>query len=81
MLHAAWLGCLQVHLGYRPHDESIDVRALAFETQGFSGAQLGSLVNTAASLAGKAGRERIAQRDLEQVPAPLGCLSSKGRTS
>lgn len=60
----------QVHLGYRPHDEAnVDVRSIAFETQGFPGAQLGSLVNTAASLAGKAGREFILQRDLQEVCA------------
>ncbi|KAK9808335.1 hypothetical protein WJX73_003265 [Symbiochloris irregularis] len=58
---------LKVHLGYRPHDKNMDVRALAFETQGLSGAQLGSLVNTAAGLAGKAGREEVLQSDLQQA--------------
>ena len=60
--------CAQVHLGYRPHDAAgINVRDLAYDARGFTGAQLGSLVNTAAGLAGREGREMITQADLRKV--------------
>ena len=65
-----------MHLGYRPHDaENINVRELAYDSRGFTGAQLGSLVNTAAGLAGRQGRDMITQADLKKV-----CLSDQGPT-
>ena len=65
--------CLQVHLGYRPHDaQGINVRDLAYDARGFTGAQLGSLVNTAAGLAGREGREMITQADLRKVGSRCG---------
>ena len=57
-----------MHLGYRPHDAAgINVRDLAYDARGFTGAQLGSLVNTAAGLAGREGCEMITQADLRKV--------------
>jgi cell division protease FtsH len=58
---------LQVHLRDRPVADDINLRELAFETQRYSGAQLANLVNIAASIAGKEGRDAIAQDDLLRV--------------
>ena len=68
-------GAAQVHLGYRPHDPSINVHDVAFDARGFTGAQLGSLVNTAAGLAGRLGRTQITQADLRKVRHSLGLQS------
>lgn len=57
----------KVHLSKRPCDDDILLGELAFETQRFSGAQIANLVNTAAMLAGRDGRESIAHADLENA--------------
>lgn len=56
-----------MHLAKRPCDDDIDLHALSFETQRFSGAQIANLVNTGAMLAGREGRESISHADLEHV--------------
>jgi len=53
----------RVHLRDKPHADDIDVREIAFVTQQFTGAMIANLINTAALLAGRAGREQIEQRD------------------
>ena len=58
---------LKVHLDKRPCSPDIDLRELAFETQRFSGAMLANLVNTAAMLAGREGREEVTHNDMEQA--------------
>ncbi|KAL4447504.1 hypothetical protein ABPG75_004723 [Micractinium tetrahymenae] len=55
---------LQVHLNRRPHSADIDYHELAFETNGYSGAQLANLVNMAATVASQAGRDEIQNSDL-----------------
>lgn len=58
---------LQVHLGYRAHADDIDYKELSFETQAYSGAQLAGLVNSAAIVASRHGRELISMQDFNQV--------------
>jgi len=55
---------MQVHMNRRSYDDDVDLRELAFETHGSSGAQLANLVNTAAMLAGREDRDSVSQRDL-----------------
>lgn len=57
----------QVHLRGRPTEENLDLRAIAFETSGYTGAQLANLVNTAGGFVGKEGRELITKADLLHV--------------
>lgn len=52
-----------VHLRGKPH-EGLDLRELAFVTQQFSGAMIANLINMAAILAARAGREVITQADM-----------------
>ncbi|EFN59574.1 hypothetical protein CHLNCDRAFT_132927 [Chlorella variabilis] len=58
---------LKVHLDKRRYAEDIDFHDLAFETTGYSGAQLANLVNTAATVAAAAGRTEIHNEDLEKA--------------
>lgn len=55
---------LEVHLAKHPTEGDIDVRELAFETQRYSGAGLANLVNLAALMAGKKGREKLQHSDI-----------------
>lgn len=63
----------QVHLAGRPVAADVDLRAIAFETTKYTGAQLANLVNTAGGFVGKAGRDVITTADLLHVRAsPCG---------
>ncbi len=62
---------LAVHRRNKPLDESIDWKKIAGITVGFSGAELGNLLNEAAILAGKQNSEKITeemiQKSIEKV--------------
>ncbi len=58
---------LKVHSKKTPLSEDVDVALLARGTPGFTGADLENLVNEAALLAARLGKERIEMADLEQA--------------
>ena len=61
---AGRLAILNVHSARKPLDEDVDMDALARRTYGFSGAQLGDLLNEAAILAARRGGEAITATDI-----------------
>ena len=61
------LHILEIHTRGRPLAADVDLEAVARETYGFSGAHLESVVNEAAILALRAGRDRISQDDLKEA--------------
>ncbi|MBW1990386.1 MAG: ATP-dependent zinc metalloprotease FtsH, partial [Deltaproteobacteria bacterium] len=58
---------LKVHMRKTPIHDDVDVAVLARGTPGFSGADLENLVNEAALLAAKRGKEKIHMVDLEDA--------------
>ncbi len=60
-------GILRVHLKKVPLAEDVKVEALAKGTPGMSGADLANLVNEAALLAARRGRDRVMMEDLESA--------------
>ena len=58
---------LGVHLKGKPILPNVDVRTLAKQTHGFSGADLANLANEGAILAARQDRESINQQDLEEA--------------
>jgi cell division protease FtsH len=56
---------LRVHMKKTPVGQDVEVRNLAKGTPGFSGADLENLVNEAALLAAKRGKEKLEMRDFE----------------
>ena len=58
---------LNVHLKGKPVHEDVDVSIMAKQTHGFSGADLANLVNEAAILAVRQGRDTIGLLDLEEA--------------
>jgi cell division protease FtsH len=60
-------GILQVHSRKVPLAADVDVRTLARATPGLTGADLESLVNEAALLAARNGKENVAMLDLERA--------------
>jgi cell division protease FtsH len=58
-------GILHVHARRVLLEPGVDLRAIARGTPGFSGADLANLVNEAALLAARSGRQRVAAEDLE----------------
>jgi len=57
---------LKVHLKGKPIFSDVDLETLARQTHGFSGADLANLVNEAAILAARNGRNSISMPDLEE---------------
>jgi cell division protease FtsH len=55
---------IAVHAAEKPLEDDVDLDALARRTYGFSGAQLGDLLNEAAILAARRGAERISAADI-----------------
>jgi cell division protease FtsH len=58
---------LKIHLRGKPIDDDVDVKVLAKRTTGFVGADLENLVNEAALLAAKDGREKMNMSDFEEA--------------
>ncbi|MBN1862272.1 MAG: ATP-dependent zinc metalloprotease FtsH [Dehalococcoidales bacterium] len=57
---------LKVHANGKPLDKSVDLEVLAKQTAGFSGADLANLVNEAAILAARRGKDAISMQELEE---------------
>ena len=57
---------LKVHTNGKPLDESVNLEMLAKETSGFSGADLANLVNEAAILAARRGKQSIETQEFEE---------------
>ncbi|MFW6193727.1 MAG: ATP-dependent zinc metalloprotease FtsH, partial [Gemmatimonadota bacterium] len=60
-------GILEVHTRDVPLAEDVDLSVLARATPGLSGAQLANVVNEAALLAARRGRDRVHMEDLEEA--------------
>jgi cell division protease FtsH len=60
-------GILRVHLRKVPLDDDVNVETLAKGTPGMSGADLANLVNEAALLAARRGRDKVTMDDLESA--------------
>ncbi len=58
---------LKIHAKNKPFSEEIDLERLARNTPGFSGADLENLLNEAALLAGREGRDEIVTADVEEA--------------
>ena len=58
---------LRVHARKVTMDEAVDLRSIARGTPGFSGADLANVVNEAALYAGRAGRDKITDPDLQEA--------------
>jgi cell division protease FtsH len=60
-------GILRVHLRKVPISDEVEVKVLAKATPGMSGADLANLVNEAALLAARRGRDKVTMLDLEDA--------------
>jgi cell division protease FtsH len=60
-------GILKVHTRKIPLDPGVDLKVLARGTPGFSGADLANMVNEAALLAARRGKERVDMHDFEEA--------------
>jgi cell division protease FtsH len=58
---------LQVHIKNIRHEEILDLMQIAKGTPGFSGADLANLLNEAALLAAKRGKEKVAMKEIEEA--------------
>jgi cell division protease FtsH len=58
---------LTVHAKSKPFDEGVELDMLARQTVGFSGADLANVMNEAALLAGRSGRDKIGCDDLDEA--------------
>ncbi|EGQ2981532.1 ATP-dependent metallopeptidase FtsH/Yme1/Tma family protein [Staphylococcus pseudintermedius] len=58
---------LHVHAKNKPLDETVDLKAIAQRTPGFSGADLENLLNEASLIAARSGKKKIDMRDIEEV--------------
>lgn len=58
---------LQIHAKGKPLAGGVDLRRIASQTSGFSGADLSNLVNEAAILAARANKKKIEHSDLSQA--------------
>ncbi len=63
---AGRLAILKLHSRHMPIDEPASLEALARVTAGFAGADLANIVNEAAIMAARAGRDRIVTGDLDE---------------
>ena len=71
---------LNVHLKGKPISEDVDLTTLAKQTHGFSGVDLANLVNEAAIMAVRQGKEAIGLLDLEEaVDRVIGGPARKSR--
>ncbi|QLK85308.1 ATP-dependent zinc metalloprotease FtsH [Staphylococcus sp. 17KM0847] len=58
---------LHVHAKNKPLDETVDLKAIAQRTPGFSGADLENLLNEASLVAARSGKKKIDMRDIEEA--------------
>ncbi|KYD27340.1 MULTISPECIES: ATP-dependent zinc metalloprotease FtsH [Geobacillus] len=58
---------LRVHARNKPLDESIDLKAIAMRTPGFSGADLENLLNEAALVAARRNKKKIDMSDIDEA--------------
>jgi len=58
---------LRIHSRGMPFEPDVDLRKIAQETPGFSGADLANVINEAALLAGRHSESKIGQKDLEEA--------------
>jgi len=58
---------LKVHTKNKPLDENVDLKILARATSGLSGADLANIVNEAALVAAKKGKDKIDMNDFEEA--------------
>lgn len=58
---------LQVHARNKPLDESVDLKAIAQRTPGFSGADLENLLNEAALVAARRDKKKVDMRDIDEA--------------
>ena len=58
---------LKVHARNKPLDESVDLKAIAQRTPGFSGADLENLLNEAALVAARRDKKKIDMRDIDEA--------------
>ncbi|MDG4657965.1 ATP-dependent zinc metalloprotease FtsH [Ectobacillus antri] len=58
---------LKVHARNKPLDESINLRAIAMRTPGFSGADLENLLNEAALVAARQNKKKIDMEDIDEA--------------
>jgi cell division protease FtsH len=58
---------LHVHARNKPLDESVDLKAIAMRTPGFSGADLENLLNEAALVAARENKKKIDMRDIDEA--------------
>ncbi len=61
------LQILKIHARKVPLADDVNLDVIARSTPGFAGADLANLINEAAILAARAGRERVTQKDLEEA--------------
>ncbi len=61
------LEILKIHSRNKPLVEDVNLERIAQTTPGFSGADLANLINEAALLAARAGRDKITMKDLEEA--------------
>ncbi|AKU26809.1 ATP-dependent zinc metalloprotease FtsH [Geobacillus stearothermophilus] len=58
---------LRVHARNKPLDESVDLKAIAMRTPGFSGADLENLLNEAALVAARRNKKKIDMSDIDEA--------------
>ncbi|WP_100332751.1 ATP-dependent zinc metalloprotease FtsH [Bacillus xiapuensis] len=58
---------LRVHARNKPLDESVDLKAIAARTPGFSGADLENLLNEAALVAARRDKKKVDMRDIDEA--------------
>lgn len=58
---------LKVHSRNKPFDESVDLKAIAHRTPGFSGADLENLLNEAALVAARQNKKKIDMADIDEA--------------
>jgi cell division protease FtsH len=71
---------LRIHAARVKLDESVDLRQVAVRTPGFVGADLANLINEAALLAVRRGKEKVSRSELEEaIDRVVAGLEKRGR--